>query len=302
MLPGEILKKVRLIEVGTRRRVDDLMSGQFRSHFKGSGMQFSEHRLYVPGDDVRHIDWKVSARVKDPLIKKFEEERELTVLLLVDASGSSHFGSIGPTKLDAIAESCAMIAFAATNAGDKVGLVLFDGEVRKLLPPRKGKQQFLRILREIIAYEPSESQARGTALGPALDSARRILKHSGVIFIASDFQASGYEIPLRMLSRKHELVSLEVTDARDRILPDVGAFLAVDPETGLERWIDTSSLEFRDWFESEQVKLEEEKSRILTLGRVDRVSLKTEADYLDALVKYFRARKRVRTMAGGLKR
>ncbi len=289
MLPEELLKKVRRIEVGTRKRMDDLMSGQYKSHFKGAGVQFSEHRQYVAGDDVRHIDWKVSARTREPLVKKFEEERELTVMLLVDGSGSELFGSAGSLKIEAVAESCALIAFAAIQAGDKVGLILFDGEVRTMLPPRKGKQQFLRILREILAFEPDKP---GTALSTALESARRVMKHAGVVFIASDFQAGGYEFPLKLLSRRHDVVSLEVSDRRERTLPDVGTFLAVDPETGEERWIDTGSYAFKEWFKTEQEQGEAERARILGGARVERVPLRTEEDYLEALVKFFRIRKR----------
>ena len=230
LLPEELLRKVRRIEITTRKMVDDVMSGQYRSQFKGQGMQFSEHRLYVAGDDIRHIDWKVSARTRDPMIKKYEEERELTVFLVVDVSGSKNFGSIEKLKSEAAAEIAGMLAYAAMHTGDKVGALLFGGEVEMIIPPKKGKQH-------ILAHHPRYSDVirqkrKGTDLKGALEAAGRIMKHSGVVFVISDFIAQGYETALRRLARRHDVMAISVADPRERDVPAVGQLLLVDPETG----------------------------------------------------------------------
>ncbi len=287
MIGEELLRKVRLIEIGTRRKVDDLMGGSFRSSFKGSGVQFSEHRLYVPGDDVRHIDWKISARTRDPLVKKFEEERELTVLLLVDISGSQRFGSLQKLKSEVAAEVAALITHAAVRAGDKVGVILFSGKVEKIIPPRKGRSQVLRIIREILL---DRAPAPGTALGEALDSAARVLKHSGVVFVLSDFLAQGYELPLRRLSRRHDVVALNVRDLREDQVPEVGQLLVQDPESGQDRWIDTASYGFRKWLEGFRKEDQRVRRESLRGGKVEELVLQTREDYGDVLVRFFRAR------------
>jgi uncharacterized protein (DUF58 family) len=186
MLPEELLHKVRHIEITTRKMVDDLMSGGFKSSFKGHGVQFAEHRLYVPGDDVRHIDWKVSARSRDPLIKKYEEERELTIFLIVDVSASKNFGTTRKLKSELAAEIGGMLAYATARAGDKVGMLMFAGGIEKIVPPKRGRQHNLRIIRDILSYKP---MTKGTDLKGALESAHRMMKHSGVVLIKSDFVA-----------------------------------------------------------------------------------------------------------------
>jgi uncharacterized protein (DUF58 family) len=291
VLPEELLKKVRLIEISTRRKVDDLMSGSFKSSFKGSGVQFSEHRLYIPGDDVRHIDWKISARIRDPLIKKFEEERELSILLVVDASASEAFGTDRKLKAEAVAELSAMIAHAAGRTGDKVGVLIFSGGIDKIIPPKKGRGHVLRIIRDLLSAQP---KGQGTALAQALESAGRILKHSGVIFILSDFHAGGYDLALRRLARKHDVVALNVRDLRESEMPQAGQFLFQDPETGEERWVDTSSYAFRKWLQQFLKMDEKARQDAFRGGKVEELRLQTRDDYVEALVRFFRARARRR--------
>ncbi len=293
MLPEELIKKVRLIEITTRKRVDDFMSGQFKSSFKGSGVQFSEHRLYVAGDDVRHIDWKVSARSREPVIKKFEEERELTVFLVVDVSASESFGSLGKLKSEVTAEIAGMLAYAAIHSGDKVGLLLFAGEVEKIIPPKKGRSHILRIIREILGFEPSAKPSpKGTNLTAALDGAGRIMKHSGVIFVLSDFLAEGYDLSLKKLSRRHDVVAVQVGDPRELEIPSVGQVLFTDPETGEEHLVDTSSYAFKKWFEDYRTEFETDMQTALKGSKTEWVRVLTDDHYIDTVVRFFRTRSR----------
>lgn len=290
-LPEDLLQRVKLIELATRRTVDDALSGSFKSSFKGTGVQFAEHRQYVAGDDVRHIDWKVSARTRDPLIKKFDEERELTVLLVVDISGSLSFGSGSKLKSEAVAELAALITHAASRAGDKVGLLLFAGKVEKLIPPRKGRNHLLRMIRELLI---ERSTTPGTALDDALLSASRLMKHSGIVFVVSDFHARDFSVELSRLSRRNDVVALNVRDLHEEKVPSVGRLLVVDPETGQEVWIDTDSYGFRKWLETFEKADASHRRDAFRGGRVEEVRLETRQDYADALVHYLRARARRR--------
>lgn len=289
MLPEELLRKVRLIEITTRKMVDDLMSGNYRSQFKGHGMQFSEHRLYVPGDDVRHIDWKVSARTRDPMLKKYEEERELTVFLVVDVSGSKFFGSHRKLKAEVAAEIAGMLAWAAIHTGDKVGVLLFGGEVEKIIPPKKGKQHILRIIRETLAYR---AKTRGTNLGGALEAAGRIMKHSGVVFVISDFIAEEYENQLKRLGRKHDVIALAISDEKEKALPSLGQIWFSDPESGEERLVDTSSYAFKQWFAGFRTAHETDSKTAFKGGKVEFLPVHTREDYGESVVRFFRARAR----------
>jgi uncharacterized protein (DUF58 family) len=291
LLPEEILKKVRLIEITTRKVVDSAMSGQYKSQFKGQGVQFSEHRLYVPGDDVRHIDWKVSARSRDPLVRKYEEERELTVFLVVDVSSSESFGSSRKLKSEVVAEIGGMLAYAATHTGDRVGVLLFSGEIDKIIPPKKGRPHVLRIIRELLTSKPRK---KGTDLAGALDAAGRIMKHSGVIFILSDFIAPKYDLSLKRLARRHDVVAVAVNDEREREVPQVGRMLLVDPETGAESLVDTSSFVFKKWLADLRLARQAELETTLKGVGVDRVNITTKEDYGDAVVRFFRSRARKR--------
>jgi len=289
VLSEELLRKVRLIEIATRKVVDDMMSGQYRSHFKGHGVVFSEHRLYIPGDDIRHIDWKVSARTRDPLIKKFEEERELTVLLVVDVSASEAFGSTKKLKGEIVAEIASMLAYAAVRTGDKVGALIFAGEVEEIIPPAKGRKHVLKIVRTLLGHRP---RSRGTDLSGALESAGRIMKHAGVIFVLSDFLAKNYELPLKRLARRNDVVAVNILDERERIVPDVGNILVRDPESGQERFIDTGSYAFKQWFERYKKEIESHSETAFKGGRIEQLRILTKEDYGEAVVRFFRARTR----------
>ena len=289
MLPDELIRKVRLIEITTRKMVDDVMSGSYRSAFKGQGVQFSEHRVYLPGDDIRHIDWKVSARSREPLIKKYEEERELTVFLIVDVSGSKNFGSSKKLKAEMAAEIAGMLAYAAVHTGDKVGVLLFGGQVEKIIPPKKGKQHILRVIRDVLSFQP---KTRGTDLKGALDAAGRIMKHSGVVFVISDFMATGYDVALKRLARKHDVVAVSVGDAREQEAPEVGQLLLVDPETGQESWVDTSSYAFKKWLEDYRNEFETDRETAFKGSKVEALRVLTQEDYGEAVVRFFRARSR----------
>lgn len=291
MLSKEILKKVRRIELTTRKAVNDVMSGQYKSHFKGHGVQFSEHRQYVPGDDVRHIDWKVSARSRDPLIKKFEEERELTVLLLVDVSGSEQFGSVERLKSEILAELGGMIAYAAVHTGDKVGAMLFSSETEKLIPPRKGRLHVLRIISDLLTFTP---QKKGTDLAGALESAERVMKHGGIVFILSDFMAQDYQKALKRLSRKHDVVAVNLSDPRESEVPNVGYLLIQDPETGEEAFVDTGSYRFKAWLDQERKNRRATFEDALKGAQVDVLELSSGEDYSEALVRFFRIRSKRR--------
>ncbi len=286
-LPEEILRKVRLIEITTRKVVDDVLTGQYRSHFKGQGVQFSEHRLYVPGDDVRHIDWKVSARTRDPLIKKYDEEREVTVFLIVDVSGSEYFGTSRKLKAEIAAEVGGMLAYAATHTGDRVGVLLFAGEVEHIIPPKKGRQHVLRVIRDLLTHE---SKTQGTDLSGALEAANRIMKHSGVVFIISDYIADHYDVPLKRLSRKHDVVAIQVADEREIRIPEVGQILLYNPETGEESLVDTSSYAFKKWFKEYGENFETHTRTAFKGSRVETLKIFTKENYGDAVVRFFQAR------------
>ncbi len=292
LLSKELLQKVRLIEITTRKVVDDVLTGQYRSHFKGSGVQFSEHRPYVPGDDVRHIDWRVSARSRDPQIKKYDEERELIVFLVVDVSGSENFGSQGKLKSEIVAEIGGMLAYAATHTGDRVGVLMFAGEVEYIVPPKKGRKHVLRLIRDLLAYSP---KTKGTDLEGALEAADRIMKHRGIIFILSDFIAEGYSRQLMRLASKHDVVAVQIKDQRESDIPDVGQLLMCNPETGEEVLVDTGSYQFRKWFDEYRSRVEADSKATVRTG-VERLQIVTEEDYTDTVVRFFRARSRRRKL------
>ncbi len=289
MLSDELLRKVRLIEVTTRKVVDNVLSGQYRSHFKGQGVQFSEHRLYVPGDDVRHINWKVSARTREPLVKKFEEERELTVFLVVDVSGSESFGTTQKLKSELAAEVGGMLAYAASHTGDRVGVLVFAGKTEVIIPPKKGRPHVLRIISELLTYR---AKTAGTDLAGALKAADRMMKHSGVIFVLSDFIAEEYEVPLKKLARKHDVVAISIADQREKQMPEIGSMVFFDPETQKECWVDTSSYAFKKWFKEYQIQRETQTQAIFKRVKMETLKISTQEDYGEAIVRFFRARAR----------
>ncbi len=283
----ELLKKVRKIEIKTKGLSKQIFSGEYHSAFKGRGMSFSEVRDYQYGDDVRNIDWNVTARTGSPHVKVFEEERELTVMLLIDVSKSSFFGSVKQTKNEINAEIAAVLAFSALNNNDKVGVLFFSNKIEKYLPPKKGKQHVLRIIRELINLEPEEN---GTNLGMALEYLNNLIKKRCICFVLSDFLAKGYEAPLKIAKRRHDVVGIHIIDPREEVLPNVGLIRAVDSETGETRWIDSSSKSVRanysNWFDSH---MDYFKKTFLKTG-ADSVTIRTNESYVNRLLEFFKRR------------
>ncbi len=288
-VPREVLRQVKLIELRTRGLVNTLLAGEYQSAFKGQGMEFAEVREYAPGDDYRAIDWNVSARMGHPYVKTYTEERELTVLFLVDMSGSEQFGTRGRFKAEVAAEIAAVIAMAAINNNDRVGLLLFTDRVEAFVPPKKGRRHALRLIRDLLAFRP---EGRGTDLAVALDYAGRVLHHRAIVFLISDFLAAGFERSLKVLSRRHDLVAVTVSDPRERTLPDVGFLDLVDAETGERVVIDSSKRYVRDQFEHLAAEDEGRLRRLLRRLSVDRIDVRTDRSYVPALIGFFRARER----------
>jgi uncharacterized protein (DUF58 family) len=287
--PKEILKKIRLIELRTRRLVNSIFAGQYHSVFKGRGMNFEEVREYAPGDEIRSIDWNVTARMNVPYIKKFTEERELTVMLLVDVSASGLFGSIELSKRELAAEVASILAFSAINNNDKVGLLLFSNEVELFIPPKKGRLHTLRLIREMLYFEP---KGRGTNLAGALDYMNRVISRRAVVFMISDFMAPDFTKALTVTSRRHDLVAMPVTDPGESELPDVGIVTLEDAETGEQIDVNTSSRAVRrGLFELNEERLRA-LDRLLRSRRVDVVPLSTAEDYLIPLRAFFDQRER----------
>ncbi len=286
-IPKEILEAVRRIEIRTRRLVQEVFSGEYHSVFKGTGMEFREVREYVPGDDVRTIDWNVTARTGDPFVKLFEEERELTVMLAVDMSRSGWFGSQGSSKVEIAAELCGVLAFSAIANKDKVGLLLFSDRVEKYIPPAKGKSHVLRLIRELLTFEP---EGRGTSIKAPLELLGSVLKRKATVFLVSDFWDSGFGARLSVLARKHDLVAVRVRDPRETSLPAVGLVNWIDAETGQEVLVDTSSPATRRILASRAAVHDEELERLLASRGVDLVEVSTAESYVEPLRKFFMAR------------
>jgi uncharacterized protein (DUF58 family) len=283
-IPAEILDAVRRIEIRTRRLVQEVFSGEYHSVFKGTGMEFREVREYVPGDDVRSIDWNVTARTDEPFVKLFEEERELTVVLAVDMSRSGWFGSGDKTKADIAAEMCGVLAFSAIANKDKVGLVMFSDQVEKYIPPAKGKSHVLRLIRELLTFEP---EGRGTDFNEPLKLLGSVLKRKATVFLVSDFWATGYSTRLSVLARKHDLVAVRVRDPRETDLPAVGLVPWIDAETGREFLLDTSSPAARQALTSQARVLDEELEKLLAAHGIDLVEVDCTASYVESLRKFF---------------
>ena len=295
MTAREVLRKVRRIELRTRRLVDESLAGSYHSVFKGRGMEFAEVREYEPGDDVRTVDWNVSARMGHPFVKKFTEERELTVVLVVDASASGRFGTQAATKLETAAEIAALLAFSAIRNNDRVGLLLFTDRIERFVPPRKGRQHGLRVLRDLLAFEP---EGRATSIRNALDVLRRVVPKRAVVFLVSDFLDGGYERTLRVVNRKHDLVAISVRDPREETLPDVGLVAVLDAETGRPAIIDTGSARVRHAYAERAKKARDVGRDIVKRAGVDLLEVSTGTDYDRSLVSFFRERARRATRAG----
>jgi uncharacterized protein (DUF58 family) len=285
----DLLKKVRKIEIKTRGLSKHIFSGEYHSAFKGRGMSFSEVRAYQYGDDVRNIDWNVTARTGDPFIKIFEEERELTVMLLIDVSKSSAFGTVNQFKQGVITEIAAVLSFSAIQNNDKVGVVFFSDKVEKFIPPKKGKSHILRIIRDLLDFEPTSS---GTDIGVALKYFNNVVKKRSTAFVISDFMAQGYEDPLRIAARRHDLSGIQIYDPAEKELPNVGLIRATDAETGEEGWIDTSSQRVREtyaaWFKENENYFKQNFNR----SGADTVSISNNESYVNALLRFFKQRGR----------
>ena len=286
-----ILKKIRRIELRTRRLVDSSFAGQYHSVFKGRGMNFDEVREYAPGDEIRSIDWNVTARMDKPFVKKFIEEREMTVLLVVDVSASGAFGSISLSKRELAAEVAAILAFSAINNNDKVGLLLFSDRIELFVPPKKGRQHILRMIRDLLFFEP---EGKKTDIAQALEYVNRVQSRRALVFLISDFLAADFSKPLNVASRKHDLVALSVSDPGEEALPDVGIVTFEDAETGYQIDVNTSSKAAMNAFAALEERRLREIDRLFKSRRVDLVPLRTDRDYLVPLRNFFAQRERRR--------
>ena len=285
----EILKKVRQIEIRTKNVVNDFFGGDYHSNFKGRGMTFSEVREYVPGDDVRSIDWNVTARTGKPHIKIFEEERELSVLILIDVSSSGVFGSKKELKIDLGVEIAAMLSFSAIKNNDKVGLALFSDKIEKYIPPKKGKKHVLRLITDIVNHDFENSNKR-TSIKTAIDFANKISKRKSVIFLISDFIDDNFWNELKFLNFKHDVVGLQIYDSYERNFPNVGLINIHDSETGENTWIDTTSKKNRDKFQkNSDEKLDKFSMKCKNIG-FDLLQINTDDDYIKFLMQFFRSR------------
>ncbi|MBV6419702.1 MAG: hypothetical protein DAHOPDDO_00926 [Ignavibacteriaceae bacterium] len=289
MLTKEILKQVRQIEIRTKGLVNQVFSGEYHSVFKGRGMEFSEVREYQFGDDIRNIDWNVTARFGHPFVKIFEEERELTVILLVDLSGSQMFGSLSKTKQRVAAELSAILAFSALKNNDKVGLILFTDKVEKFVPPRKGNSHVLRIVRDVLSFEP---EGKKTSLRSALEFMNGAIKKRSIVFLLSDFMDDGYEKILRVVGKKHDLIGIVLDDRRESEIPEIGLLKLTDAETNEERWIDTSSTRVQKALTRRRDEIQSKRRSLFIASRLDSVYVQAGENYIVPLINFFRMRER----------
>jgi uncharacterized protein (DUF58 family) len=294
MLTSELMTQIRRIEIRTRRLVNDSFAGDYQSIFKGRGMAFDEVRPYNPGDEIRTIDWNVTARTGEAYVKQFTEERELTVMLMVDMSASGDFGSVNRFKRELAAELTAVLAFAATTNNDKVGLLIFTDQIELFIPPRKGRRHVLRLVRELLAFEP---QSKGTDIKLALDTINQIVKRRSILFMISDFleDPANYRQALAMTNRRHDIIAVDLSDPMEHDIANVGLLTLEDAETGELTWVDTSDKKWQQAFHQRVDKLEEEKYQAFIRSSVDRINIGTDMDYINPLTGFFQQRaKRIR--------
>jgi len=289
LIPREILRKVRRLEITTRGIVNEVFSGEYHSVFKGRGINFSEVREYQYGDDIRAIDWNVTARVGSPYIKVHEEERELTVMLVVDISRSGDFGTRERMKGEIAVELCALLAFSAIKNNDKVGLILFTDRIEKFVPPRKGRSHVLRVLRELLYFEP---QGTGTNVGLAMEYLTNVTRRRSVVFLVSDFLTVDYERALSIAGRRHDVVAVYMSDRREAVLPPVGFVEFEDAETGDRLVVNTSDTRFRQGVEVHVSRLRDEREQAFRRARVDVIEVETGVPYFDPLRRFFKQRAR----------
>ncbi len=289
MIPRQIIQKIRQIEIRTRHLVNDVFSGEYHSVFKGRGMEFAEVREYAPGDEIRSIDWNVTARLGRPYVKRFIEERELTVILMADASASKSFGTVNQMKGEIAAEICALLAFAAIQNNDRVGLLMFTDQIEKFIPPKKGRTHILRVIREVLYTRPEH---KGTDIAQALDYLNRLLTRRCIVFIISDFLAADYIKPLRVASKRHDVVAVTVTDPRELDLPGVGLIELEDAESGEEVLIDTGDEAWRRQYAEYNEAIREERDQQFRITGVDAIHIRTDQPYIDPLLQFFKLRER----------
>ncbi len=293
MIPSELAHQIRFIQIFTSRAVNDILAGEYQSVFKGRGMEFDEVREYQPGDDVRTIDWNVTARTGHPFVKRYVEERELTVLLAVDISASGLFGSVAKKKSEVAAELCALLAFSAIKNNDKVGLLLFSNRIEKFIPPRKGGSHVLRIIREVLGYQPEET---GTDLAQALEYLGKVVHKRGVVFLLSDFLAPDFKKPLGLLARRHDLIAISIIDRRELEIPALGLIELLDAESGDSRLVDSSDLGFRARFAEMGQQRQKGLTRLFGSLSVDHIPIVLETGetkdvgHIDELVRFFKRR------------
>ena len=290
MIPKELFRKIRQIEIRTKGLVRNIFGGEYHSAFKGTGMEFAEVRPYQFGDDIRSIDWNVSARYDETFIKVFEEEREQTVILAVDISGSEDFASVGQYKREMAAEICAVVAFSAIQNNDKVGLLLFSDQVELFVPPKKGKKHVLRLIRDLFAHQ---KKSNGTNLKVALDHLVRVLHRRSIVLMLSDFMDENFESAFRAVARRHDTIAVHMVDPVEMELPDVGLLEVTDAETGQQVLVDTSSEEVRTMYVDQALARERNVEMICRRLRGDRVPIHTDEGYVDPLIRFFRRRNKM---------
>lgn len=289
MIPREILKKVRRLEITTRGIVNDVFSGEYHSVFKGRGINFAEVREYQYGDDIRAIDWNVTARVGSPFIKVYEEERELTVMLVVDVSASGNFGTRERMKGEIAVELCALLAFSAIKNNDKVGLIIFTDRIEKFVPPRKGRRHVLRVLRELLYFEPA---GNGTDVGMALEYLTNVTRRRSVVFLVSDFLTVDYERALSIAGRRHDVIAVHMSDRREIALPPVGYVEFEDAEIGEHLVVNTSDVAFQLALQAHSARLRTDRDQAFRKARVDVIEIETGGQYFDSLRRFFKQRAR----------
>ena len=289
MLPKEVIQKIRRIQVTTSRMVTDFLSGNYESVFKGRGMEFDEVREYQPGDEIRSIDWNVTARMGHPFIKKFIEERQLTVMILLDASASSYFGTSKRLKSELAAEISAVLAFAAIKNNDRVGLIIFTDRIEKFIPPRKGPQHVLRVIREALYFKP---KGKGTDIAAALRYLDNVTTRRAVSFIISDFFSKDFKKPLSIANKRHDCVAITITDPREVSLPNAGLIELSDAETGKFFVVDTASAGVRNAYAKKARTMIDERAHTFGSINVDHIAIRTDKPYIDEMIKFFRMRRR----------
>jgi len=287
MSTSALLKKVRKIEIKTKGLSNHIFAGEYQTAFKGKGMAFSEVREYQPGDDVRSIDWNVTARYNAPFVKVFEEEREMTVMLLIDVSASGNFGTQDQFKRELATELSAILAFSAIKNNDKVGVIFFTDKVEQFIPPKKGKSHILRIIREVLAFQPT---GKGTNIAVALEYFNSVIKKRSICFILSDFMSKEFDRPLKIASKKHDLVALRIHDTREDTLPNVGLVPMKDTETEKMIFVDTSSKKVRDNFAKNRLQVTEKLRKLFPASGVDLIDITTGTDYVKPLINFFKTR------------